>query len=134
MRKHLINFFSVFVFTGLVSATAFVQAQTRPYRVTDRQILTTLTRIETNTDIYKQQANNALRRGVLSSGDSEEAFTGYLTDFESAVANLSQNFDARRSTVADVEDVLNRAAEINNFMQRNRLTANAQRIWTTYPN
>lgn len=131
MRKHLINFFSVFVFIGLVSAATFAQPQNRPYRVTDRQILTTLTRIETNTDIYKQQASNALRRGVLSSGDSQEAFTDYLTDFESAVANLSQNFDARRSTVSDVEDVLNGAAEINNFMQRNRLTANAQRIWTT---
>ncbi len=131
MRKHIISFFSVFVFIGLVSTATLTQAQTRPYRVTDRQILTTLTRIETNTDIYKQQANNAMRRGVLSNGDSQEAFTGYLTDFESAVANLSQNFDARRSTVSDVEDVLSRAAEVNNFMQRNRLTANAQRTWTT---
>lgn len=131
MKKHLINFFSVLAFIGVVSAATLTQAQTRPYRVTDRQILTTLTRIETNTDIYKQQANNALRRGVLSGGDTQETFNAYLTDFESAVANLSQNFDARRSAVSDVEEVLTRAADVNNFMQRNRLTPNAQRIWTT---
>jgi hypothetical protein len=130
IKKHLFNFFSAFVFLGLVSAN-FAQGQTRPYRVADRQVLTVLTRIETNTDIYKQQANNALRRGVLSNGDTQETFSGYLSDFETAVANLNQNFDSRRSAGGDVEDVLNRAAAINDFMQRNRLNANAQRTWTT---
>jgi len=130
MRKHIFNFFSAFLFLGLVS-TSFVKAQTRPYRVTDRQVLTVLTRIETNTDIYKQQANNALRRGVLSSGDTQETFSDYLAEFESAVANLNQNFDSRRSASADVQDVMSRAAGINDFMQRNRLTPNAQRTWTT---
>jgi len=130
IKKHLFNFFSAFVFLGLVSAN-FAQGQTRPYRVADRQVLTVLTRIETNTNIYKQQANNALRRGVLSNGDTQETFSGYLSDFETAVANLNQNFDSRRSAGGDVEDVLNRAAAINGFMQRNRLNANAQRTWTT---
>jgi len=134
MRNKLFSFFSLFLFLGLISMTTDAQAQVRPYRVTDRQILTTLTRIETNTDIYKQQANNALRRAVLSGGDNQDTFSGYLSGFESAVANLSQNFDARRSTVADVEDVLNRAADINSFMQRNRLSANVQRTWTTVQN
>ena len=130
MRKHLFNFFSLFLFAGLISTT-FVQAQTRPYRATDRQVLTTLTRIETNTEIYKQQANNALRRAVLSNGDTQETFSDYLSDFENAVANLNQNFDSRTSTTADVEEVLSRAADINAFMQRNRLAANSQRTWTT---
>lgn len=135
MRKHIFNFFSVFLFTGLIiTSPSFAQAQTRPYRVTDRQVLTTLTRIETNTDIYKQQTNNALRRSVLNNGDSQETLSGYITDFESAIANLSQNFDSRRTTAADVEEVLNRAANIDEFMQRNRLTANVQRTWTTIRN
>lgn len=133
MRKYIFNFASAFLFLGLVSAT-FVQAQNRPYRVTDRQVLTVLTRIETNTGIYKQQAENAMRRGVLSSGDSQDSFSGNVTDFESAVSNLSQNFDSRRSAVSDVQAVLDRAADINAFMQRNRLTANVQRTWTTIRN
>ena len=130
MKKHLFNFFSTFIFLVLVSAT-FVQAQTRSYRVADRQVLIVLTRIETNTDIFKRQANNALQRGVLSNGDTQETFSGHLSDFETAVANLNQNFESRRSAGADVEEVMNRAAAINDFMQRNRLNANAQRTWTT---
>lgn len=132
IKKHLYNFFSLFLFTGLITTAAIiVQAQTRPYRATERQVVTTITRVETNTRIYKQQANNALRRAVLSSGDSKSTLTEYISDFETAVSNLSQNFEARRSTTTDVEDVLNRAGDINDFMQRNRLSANFQRTWAT---
>jgi len=132
MRKFLLSLFSAFLFAGFVSTNAsFTQAQTRPYRATDRQVLTVLTRIETNTGIFKQQSNAALRRAVLNNGDTADSFSGYLTDFESSVAALNENYDARRSTRADVEEVLNQASTINQFMQRNRLTANAQRTWTT---
>ncbi len=130
MKKYLLSIYSIFLLLGAVATTTVIQAQTRPYRVADRQVLSVLTRIETNTDIYKQQVSNGLRRGTLSSGDSEEAFNNYIADFESATQSLSQNFDARNSARTDVEDLLNRANDINQFMQRNRLTA-AQRTWTT---
>lgn len=131
MKKYLLNIRSLFLLLGIISITTIVQAQVRPYRATDRQVLTVLTRIETNTDIYKQQVGNALRRGTLSSGDSEDSFNGYVADFESATANLSQNFDSRRSTTSNVQDLLSRADDINQFMQRNRLNPAAQRNWTT---
>jgi hypothetical protein len=131
MKKYLLTFFSLFLFLGLISTTTFVQAQVRPYRVTDRQVLTVLTRVETNTDIYKRQLTNAVNRGVLADGDSQDSILSYITEFETAVNNLNQNFDARRSAGNDVEEVLNRAGEINQFMERNRLNANAQRTWTT---
>lgn len=131
MKKYLLTFFSLFLFLGLISTTTFVQAQVRPYRVTDRQVLTVLTRVETNTDIYKRQLTNAVNRGVLADGDSQDSILNYITEFETAVNNLNQNFDARRSAGNDVEEVLNRAGEINQFMERNRLNANAQRTWTT---
>ena len=134
MKKYLLNFYSLLMLLGVISTANIAQAQVRPYRVTDRQVLTTLTRVETNTDIFKQQVNNALRRGVLSGDDSETTFNDYVTEFETATNNLSQDFDARRSTSADVEEVLNRANDINQFMQRNRLNTAAQRTWTTIRN
>ena len=131
MKKYLLTFFSLFLFLGLISTTTFVQAQVRSYRATDRQVLTVLTRVETNTDVYKGYLTNALNRGVLADGDSQDSILNSVTEFETAVNNLNQNFDARRSAGSDVEEVLNRAGEINQFMQRNRLNANAQRTWTT---
>lgn len=131
MRKNILSLFSVFLFLGLISTTTFIQAQTRPYRVTDRQVLTIITRIETNSDIYKQQVNTSLRRTALSNGDTQQMLADYVDDFQTATNSLSQNFDSRRSTSADVEDVLDRASSIEQFMQRNRLPATLQRTWTT---
>jgi uncharacterized protein Yka (UPF0111/DUF47 family) len=132
MRNKLFNFFSLFLFLGIVSTTTtFVNGQIRPYRVTDQQVQTLLTRIERNTDVYKRQMNNALDRSVLNNSDTEDALFGYITEFENATDALKQNFDGRRSVSRDVEEVLDRANFINQFMQRNRLTANSQRTWTS---
>lgn len=131
MRKHLFNFFSVFLFTGLITTTSFVQAQTRPFRVTDRQVQALVTRITANTDIYKRQLDTALNQTTLSKGDSEDAILNAITDFETATDDLKQKVGSRSSANTDVEELLNRAADINQFMQRNRLNATAQRTWTT---
>lgn len=131
MRKHLFSFLSLFLFIGFVSTTTFVQAQVRPYRVTDRQVQALVTRIATNTDIYKRQLDTALNQTTLNNSDTEESVFNSITDFENATDSLKQKVGTRGSANNDVEDVLNRAAEINAFMQRNRLNAATQRTWTT---
>ena len=53
----------------------------------------------------------------------------YVTEFENSTDALKQKFDAKNSVTADVEDVLSRAAYINQFMRTNRLDVTAQRSW-----
>ncbi len=129
--KFLLKFFSLLLFFGAISTVNSISAQVRPYRVTDRQVQTLLNRIETNTDIYKRQMNTALDQSKLNGSDTEDVFFGYVSDFENTTDALKQNFDARRSAGSDVEDVLNRASQIDQFMRRNRLTTGVQRIWTS---
>lgn len=131
MKKYIINFLSLFLFLGIISTNNFVMAQTRAYRVTDQQVQTLLTRLETNTGVYKRQMTNALSRNLSNNADSQDALFGYITEFENATDGLRQNFDARRSAGSDVEEILNRAGYINDFMQKNRLTTNVQRTWTS---
>ncbi|MGI8788008.1 MAG: hypothetical protein ACR2HG_09640 [Pyrinomonadaceae bacterium] len=130
MRRTLLNFLSLFLFLGLAATTTFVNAQTRPYRVTDRQVQALITRITTNTNVYKNQLDTALNRARLSNGDSADAIYNSITDFENAADSLKQKVGSRGSANSDVEDVLTRAADINAFMQRNRLNAMVQRTWT----
>jgi hypothetical protein len=113
-----------------LSSASFVQAQVRPYRVSDRQVQTLLTRIEQRTDTYRRTMDTALDRSRLDGSDSEEMIMSYITEFENATDRLKQRFDARSSIGSDVQEVLNRAAFINAFMQRNALNAVAQRNWT----
>ncbi len=100
-----------------------------PYRVSDQNVRSILTRIEQRTDIYKRNMNTALDRSVLNNTRSEDAIMSYITNFENSTDKLKQNFDARRSTQADVEDVLNQAYNIDAFMRDYRFTTSAENDW-----
>ena len=107
------------------AATLNVGAQTRAYQATDSQVNYLVNRIVTRTAAYKREVNN----NRLANNGDKNTLLGYIEDFENATDALKQKFDARESADADVEDVLNRAAAINQFMQNSRLTANTQTFW-----
>ena len=130
MRKFIFPSFYLILLTAILSSASFVQAQVRPYRVSDRQVQNLLTRIEQRTDTFRRSMDTALDRSRLNGSDSEEMLMSYITDFENATDRLKQRFDSRSSVNTDVQEVLNRAAFINSFMQRNALNAAAQRNWT----
>jgi hypothetical protein len=115
----------------IIGSTSAGMAQTRAYRVTDRQMLTIMNRIETRTDAFKREMDLALNRGRLGRSDTREMAQGYIADFESATDRLKERFDSGRSVGSDVSDVLNRAALIDRFMERNTLTVSAKTRWTS---
>ncbi len=131
MKTRIINIFTIAVLllTGLTAA-ATADAQNTPYRVSDRTVQYLLNRIESRTDTYKRDLNRALDSSRLNGSDTEDMVTNYVTDFENATDALKQKFDGKNTVSADVEDVLNRAAYINQFMKTNRLNVTAQRSWT----
>jgi hypothetical protein len=131
MRKTIFRSFYLILITVTLSSVSFVQAQVRPYRVTDRQVQALLTRIEQGTDTYKRSMETALDRSRLDGSDTEDMLMSYITEFENATDSLKQRFDSRQSVGNDVQEVLSRAAFINAFMQRNRLNAVSQRSWTS---
>lgn len=129
MRKFIFPSFYLILITAILSAANFAQAQVRPYRVSDSQVQYLLNRIEQKTDTYKRSMDTALDRSRLDGSDTEDMIMDYIMEFENATDQLKQRFDARESVNTDVEEVLSRAANINAFMQRNRLNAVAQRNW-----
>jgi hypothetical protein len=127
MKNHLLRLFAFAILT--LSFTATMQAQVRPYTATDTQLQLLLNRIETRTDAFRRSMNTALDNSSLNGTESEDAIVSYISEFETSTDMLSEKFTSRRSVDADVEDVLGRAAAINQFMQNNRLTAAAQSNW-----
>ena len=110
----------------LLSMALSVAAQRQPYRVTDTQVQTVISRIETRTDTFRNQIDRFESR---NNSQFRDRLAAYVTDFETATDNLTSNFSSRRSTVGDVENVLNRAAVIDQFMRNNRINTNAQSQW-----
>lgn len=129
MKKQLLKIFAAtLLMTGLTAAIS-VEAQNRAYRVSDRQVQTLLNRIETKTDTFKNVLNRALDQSRINSTNREDNINQFVSDFENATDRLRQNFDDQRSVGSDVQEVLNRAAFIDRFMNNNRLNAAAQRNW-----
>ncbi len=129
MKKLTIALISLLFFGGVVFVGNDVQAQIRPYRVSDSNIKVLLTRIESRTDTYKRRVDSALDRSRYNNTDTEDNLMAYITEFEDATDQLKQRFDAKRSVSSDVTNVLNRATFINRFMVRNKLTPRSEQSW-----
>ncbi|MEK7723164.1 MAG: hypothetical protein AAB336_02340, partial [Acidobacteriota bacterium] len=117
----------VFLTTGLL-------AQSKPYWSSDRQISTILTRIETKTNTFQRQMQTALDRSTYNNTNTEDQVNGYINDFERATNTLKNNFGYKNSTDMDVQNLLQKAAFINNFMKTTRLNSATQTQWTSLRN
>ena len=126
----IFNKFVNFTILAVVFSAAYsVSAQTRQYRVTDNQVKTVITRIETRTDDFRNLVESYNDRQVNS--QNKEQLVNYISDFADSTNALNDNFTSRRSTSNDVQEVLNRAAFINSFMRSNRFTTAAQNQWNS---
>ncbi len=129
MKKQLFGLLALALFLTGFTFTQNNYAQTRQYRVTDRQMQTLLSRLQTRTANFKQSVSLAIDRSSLNGTATEDQFFENIADFEQANDVLVQNFKARNTTVDDVNQLLNSASSINQFMLQNRLTAAAQTQW-----
>ncbi|HEV2761369.1 MAG TPA: YMGG-like glycine zipper-containing protein, partial [Pyrinomonadaceae bacterium] len=95
----------------------------------DRQIDNIIRRIENRTDLFRRSMDNALDRSRYDGTRAENDINRFVSEFEQATDTLRSRFDGRTSVASDVENVLNRAAAIDDFMTRNRLNTRAQNDW-----
>ena len=94
----------------------------RTYRITDRQLDQMIRRIETRTDNFTRSLGNALTQDTWdetrTENRREERLNQLIQNFEQATDALRARFNNRQATGADVQMVLDRAARIENFVQR----------------
>ncbi|HYE16165.1 MAG TPA: YMGG-like glycine zipper-containing protein [Pyrinomonadaceae bacterium] len=113
---------------GLGLAPA-AQAQTQPYRLSDRQVGDLIRRLETSTDRFRASLDSALDRTRYDGTRAEDNINQFMRNFEGATDRLRERFDRRASVAADVEFVLQQAVDINRFVMANRLTSRVRSDW-----
>jgi hypothetical protein len=101
------------------------------YRISDRQLDAIIRRVETDADRFRASMGNALDRSRYDGTRAEDNINQFIRDFESATDQLRSRFDARNSAASDVENVLRQATYIDDFMNRQTLSARAEADWTT---
>jgi len=102
-----------------------------PYRVSDKQVEELIHRIETQSDVFRKSLDSALDQSRLDGTRREDDINAFVKEFYKETKQLHEHFDSHKSTTGDVQTVLNRAAQIDQFMRRNRLKRDreAQREW-----
>jgi hypothetical protein len=127
IKKRLAAFLAVAVLS--VGATLAVAQRTTTYRGTNRVVRQLIVRIETNTVLMRNTLNSQTQ-GRINRTNRDE-LNNLVQDLNVAVVQLRQRFDRGQSTAADAQEVLNRAARIDDAMTtRNVRNASVVRNWT----
>ena len=102
----------------------------QPYRLSDKEVERILHRIESQANTFRHSLDAALDRSRLNGTNQEDDINRFIKSFDEQTKRLHDRFDDRKSVAADVEAVLNRAADIDQFMRRQRLSQRAQNDWS----
>jgi DNA repair exonuclease SbcCD ATPase subunit len=102
----------------------------QPYRLNDKEVERILTRIENQTKTFRKSLDRSLDRSRLNGTHREDDINGFMKAFEDQTKHLRDRFKDHKSVAADVEAVLDRAASIDAFMVRQRLSGRAQEDWS----
>jgi hypothetical protein len=99
------------------------------FQPNENQVRNVLARLETRTDTFRGQIDNRLDNSRWNNTRTEDNLMAYVDAFENATDALRSNFDGRRVSSADVNQVLSYGTYIDSFMRRNRLAAAPERQW-----
>ncbi|HEV7473866.1 MAG TPA: hypothetical protein VGN90_07445, partial [Pyrinomonadaceae bacterium] len=120
-------FVALLAFVVLSAGATLAQAQRQVYRGTARSVQQLILQIENRTDVFRNTVN-AQNQTHIYSGENLNVLA---QDLDTAVAQLRTGFDRRQSTKADAQEVLNRAALIDQALTgRNTRNAAVLRSWT----
>ena len=128
--RSLVSYLSIAAFLCLAAASQ-IQAQVvgQPYRLNDKEVERILTQIENQTKTFRKSLDSALDHSRVNGTRREDDINAFIKAFEEQTKHLRDRFKDHKSVAADVEAVLDRAAAIDSFMARQRLSGRAQEDW-----
>lgn len=105
------------------------QVPVQPYRLSDKEVETIIRGVEKQADTFRQSLRATLNKSNFNGSRRANDINAFVKDFDRETKRLHDHFDHHKSTGADIQSVLNRAAEIDRFMINNRLTPGAHNDW-----
>lgn len=124
-RTNKLLMLSLLLLVGLgTTSTALAQ-----WRLSNSEIRNVIQRVETRTDNFSRNLENALDRSALNGTAREDEINRLVSDFENATDQLRTRFESRQATATDARAVLDRAALIERFLLNNRLDVRVGQDW-----
>lgn len=125
--KHIVSMFILFAFL-MIGVSA--QAQGQPSNVTTRQVSGMLQRLEKSSNRFRNSLNAALAQERIGVTRSQNDINSFESDFETAVRQFRDRFTRRQAEAADVQNILQKASLVNDYLNRNGLNQRVQNNWS----
>jgi hypothetical protein len=100
-----------------------------PYRASQKYLEDLLARIEDKGDRFRKSVEKGLEQTRFDGTRAEDNINHFIADFEARTDRLQNQFNDQHAAVGTVSEMLRRAARIDNFMRRHRLSQAAQDDW-----
>jgi hypothetical protein len=113
----------------LASFSVVARAQDAPYRLSDKEVKKLMAQLKKDTGKFRKSLDSSLDRSRLNGSSREDDINHFLKNYEDATERLYSRFKDNKSVGADVEAVLDGAAEIDRFMTRRLASERAERDW-----
>jgi hypothetical protein len=127
LNKRVLTIFNVLILVA--SFAVLARAQETPYRLNDKEVKKLMAQLKKDTGKFRKSFDSSLDRSRLNGTNREDDINRFLKNYEDATERLYSRFKDNKSVGADVEAVLDGAAEIETFMTRRLASERAQRDW-----
>lgn len=114
----------------VASFAVVVQAQDAPYRLSDKEVKRLMAQLKKDTGKFRKSFDSSLDRSRLNGTNREDDINRLLKNYEDATERLYSRFKDNKAVGADVEAVLDGAADIDRFMTRRLASERAERDWS----
>ncbi len=104
-------------------------SQTVPARVNDNQVKQLLKTIGQKADTFDKGLDRAFVNSTYDAGRGKDEIRQSVKDLKQATDRLRDRVNGRQANTLDAEEVLRRGANIDGFMQRYQLSAQAEQNW-----
>ncbi len=126
-NKRMLIVFNVLMLLAGFSVVA--RAQDAPYRLNDKEVKKLMAQLKKDTGRFRKSFDSSLDRSRLNGTNREDDINHFLKNYEDATERLYSRFKDNKSVGADVEAVLDGAAELDRFMTRRLASERAERDW-----
>ena len=126
-NKRMLIVFNVLMLLAGFSVVA--KAQNAPYRLNDKEVKKLMAQLKKDTGRFRKSFDSSLDRSRLNGTNREDDINHFLKNYEDSTERLYSRFKDNKSVGADVEAVLDGAAELDRFMTRRLASERAERDW-----
>lgn len=126
-NKRMLIVFNVVMLLGSFSVVA--RAQDEPHRLNDKEVKKLMAQLKKDAGRFRKSLDSSLDKSRLDGTSREDDINAILKNYEDATERLYDRFKDNKSVGADVEAVLDGAAELDRLMTRRIASEKAERDW-----